>query len=221
MTLHVVLYAEGGAELGGPASVDRAPTSSLESESLGPAHVLLARAIAYTSNVPREAIHFFEPLRTSTGMRPRGSDLHDPRTLRRVMSWPPHPARRPHLAVLLVDEDEVTGRLRLLQGALRDLSPTPRRVVGVAVREFESWLITDFSTVAGELGLDLAQPQNPESLRRGEAKQMWNDWRSRLSANGADEVVRRRVCESCRLDVLERASRSFALFLGELREATR
>src|SRR5262245_16150910 len=80
-SLSVVLYAEGTGELGGVSSMPPEPGEPLADDHYGPAHLLIRRAIAMTTNAPEAAVSFRSPLRL--GVRhPRGNDLLDPSRLR-------------------------------------------------------------------------------------------------------------------------------------------
>ena len=104
MPIRVVVYAEGANELYGELVLPIAPRSTLTDEELGAAHALVRRTIESRAPAAAHGIQFEEPLRLVPSLRrPRGSDLLDRKSLRRLLTWGPH--SRPDLAVVLVDED--------------------------------------------------------------------------------------------------------------------
>src|SRR5690606_36387053 len=109
-----------------PATGERLPP-----ELWGPAHLLVCRLVAHVSSVPESATCFVAPLRTTGGRIARGSDLHRPQTLRRLLNYPVA-ARTPDLVVILVDEDGNDRRLSTLRNACRDF--TQPHLIAVAVR---------------------------------------------------------------------------------------
>ena len=107
--------------------------------------------------------------------------LLDKATLRRLLSWPPGP-RRPELAVVLLDADGDKQRGSGIEQAVDDLPL--RRVIGLAVQEFEAWLISDEKAVAGAIGAPFPTQKAPENMKPREAKTLLLDWIGRA---GADE----------------------------------
>jgi hypothetical protein len=219
MALRVVVYAEGALELSGIPALPRAAGAHLPERELGAAHVLVRRTIAHIAAARGEHILFEEPLLLVPDLRkPRGSDFLVPKNMRRLLSWHPS-ARRPHLAVVLLDEDGVEGRLQLVQGFLDDPWPTPV-AIGVAVQEFESWLIGDMNAVRKALGgSPIDEPTHAEGMSPGHAKVLLGGWTRARSAVSADASTRRRIAEELQLEVLASASRSFKRFRDALREA--
>jgi hypothetical protein len=154
---------------------------------------------------------FEAPLRVRARLA-RGSDLLDRRTLRQLLSWP---VNQPDLAVVLVDQDGEPTRKLTLQAHLSAAPPLPvQRVVGVAVEEFEAWLISDMDAVRMVLGGDLAEPRSPEKLEPRAAKQLLRGW---ISASRRDEpLIRSDIAKTCSwarsrriLDHSRRSSRTF------------
>src|SRR5262245_11758833 len=62
------------------------------------------------------------------------------------------------------------------------------RVIGVAVREFEAWLIADVHAVREVIAPALEVPAAPESLDPGRAKELLQNW---IAAAGAQQITRR------------------------------
>lgn len=206
--LRVVLLAEGNGEVG--PNAQRGPGSPVARADWGPAHELFARAIAHKSKIPRAAVQFLEPLRTARGAVAKGSNLHNERTLRRLVDY--LPAYRPELLIVLVDADGETGRKRQLETALRDIPGT--RVIAVATQEFESWLVSDPAALVSVLAVDASSaPHHPEKLAPSEAKSLL----TALSALVSD-ARQGRLNLAQHLDLASVASRcaSFATCLAEL-----
>lgn len=219
MALRVVVYAEGAVELSGVPALPRAAGSSLPEHEQGAAHVLVRRSIALVDPAHGEEVLFEEPLLVARGVRrPHGSDFLARKNLRQLLTWPPS-RRRPDMAVLLLDEDGDGSRLQLVKGFLDDPWPTPV-AIGVAVREFESWLIGDMQAVRAALGgSPIDEPRLAEEMPRGRAKALLDGWiRSRGPAD-PDHAARKRIAEGLQLDVLAAASKSFKRFREELRDA--
>jgi hypothetical protein len=122
-------------------------------DELGPGHLLVRRSLAAARGRPEGEIYFEEPLRTWRGSVARGSHLHNGRILKKLLTWA-RPELQPDLAIVLVDCDGDRQRKPRLTAALQD-RVTPH-VIGVAVQEFEPWLIADTACVAKELHRELA-----------------------------------------------------------------
>jgi hypothetical protein len=210
--MRVVLYAEGTRELYGELILPRAPRSPLAEDDLGAAHVLVRRAIGSTTEGRGRAVQFEEPLRLSSNQRPpRGSDLLDRKNLRRLLTWSRHP--RPDLAIVLVDEDGDEERRDTVKAYL-EAEWSPPVVIGVAVREFESWLITDLQAVRSALDIAIDEPQGREGLEPGEAKKLLDGW---IETSGeSNRGARVRIAQELQLEALTRGSRSFRRFQEEL-----
>jgi hypothetical protein len=153
----VVIYAEGPGELAGRKRYDRAPGSPLTEMELGAAHLLVRRCLDRCRNLSPESIIFEEPLRTPRGPRARGSMLLDEGTLRPLLTWPQ--STRPHLAVVLVDADGKQGRQQELESFVEGLST--QVAIGVAIQEFEAWLIADAEALKSVLHKPLPSPRPP------------------------------------------------------------
>lgn len=213
MPTRVVVYAEGARELLGEFVLPRAPGSLLSEAEYGAAHVLVLRAIDFLSPKPFLGVQFEAPLNLPTPRPPRGSDLLDRKNLRRLLGWPPN--RRPDLAVVLVDEDGVEDRLPTVRSYL-DADWVPPVAVGVAVREFESWLIGDVQSVREVLAIKIDEPQEREGMKPGRAKELLNGWIEKCDRAGKDRSVRVQIAGTLRIDELARTSRSFHRFHEEL-----
>src|SRR5205807_185062 len=94
VSLRVVLYAEGPGEMDGLEAIPLAAGEPIDEDGLGAGHLVVRNAIVSASRVPEGAVLFEEPLRLPT-RRARGSDLHSPKNLARLLTWL-SPARRPN-----------------------------------------------------------------------------------------------------------------------------
>ena len=152
-------------------------------------------------------VTFEAPLRARTRI-PRGSELLNATALRRVLTWA-RVGDRPDAAVVLVDEDGKADRRAWLEGKVADL-PVPV-VVGVAVREFESWLLADTKAVAAATNKSPQPPRNVEKLRSGEAKDKLTEL-----CDGLDGYeIRLEIAKTADLTLL-RKLRSFEAFSKSL-----
>lgn len=213
MSFRVVLYAEGVGELGG--GIQPAPGDPIPDEALGPAHDLVRRCLEVERRIPEAATTFVAPLRLRA-RQARGSDLLSRESLRQLLSWPLK-QRRPDLAVVLVDADGDSGRQKLLQDYVADLLIS--KVVGVAIQEFEAWLLADVSAVSSTLGRTLQTTAEPESLERRKAKGILNDWVAEHSQEKDKALqLRRQIARLSDLDLIGRRCRAFGDFRRALRE---
>lgn len=210
MSLSVVLYAEGAGETSGTDSRLPPPGEPLADPHLGPAHRLARRAIAQARNVEPAEITFQSALRTRRGRLPRGSDVHDAATVRRLLAFV---RVVPGLAIVLVDADGDPAERRRALGKIAVAVPW---VHAVAVQEFEGWLVSDAPTASRTLGKTLDTPREPDGLARGEAKALWASWTAALDP---EERARARSALADQLDLptLLVRSRSFARFVDDLR----
>lgn len=212
LTLRVVLYAEGSRETGGEPWFAPTPGVPLTDDELGPAHLLMRRAIAARRGIPEPAVRFEGPLRTSRGTVARGTQLYDTTSLRRLLTWPAA-ERRPHLAIALVDADGDSHRRADLLRALEGI--VVPHVVAVATQEFESWLIADHEAVRAVFGRGTGDLPDIESMRPREAKDVF----TRLVGEGSDEMQARRTLASMStLAIVAGKCRSFEFLLKDLDE---
>ncbi len=216
MALRVALYAEGPTELADAGTLAPSPGSALEEEFLGPAHVLIRRCLVDTGGPQVSEVRFEAPLRTGRGRMPRGSDLLDRMTLSMLLTWP-LPAKRPDLAVVLVDADGDRRRLSRLRRVTR--SANLPAVVAVAVQEFEAWLIADHAIACSVLQRSPSPPRAPESMNPGEANELLARWIGGSAVAAEARVVRRRLAEQCTLELVRRKCRAFQRLFRDLRAA--
>jgi hypothetical protein len=214
-SLRVVVYAEGAGELVGELRLRRAPGDTLVDEWLGPAHLLVRRAICSAKpSLPEGAIQFEEPLRVRA-REARGSDLQDPRVLRTLLSWL-LPENRPDLAVVLTDADGELDRKMRISSGLTGLHS--KWILGVPVQEFEAWLIADAAAASSVLGPSAAPPADVEGLERAEAKEMLGRWGGSVP-NKTPREIRMSLAGIANLETLARRCPAFAAFIGDLKAA--
>jgi Domain of unknown function (DUF4276) len=219
MSLRFVLYAEGPADSEGTFELQCRPGDGLIEESLGPAHILVRRCVtAARRHVPPSAVLFEEPLRTGRSVRARGSDLLDSSTLRRLLTWIDL-KKRPDLAVVLVDSDNDSDRKKRLCEAVATVKAP--HVIGVAVQEFESWLIADHEAVTKVMPSASDAPPAIEALQPRQAKDLLRDWHGKLAREKTTQEVRLSLAQLCDLDVLARRCPAFEQFQQDLDAALR
>jgi hypothetical protein len=93
----------------------------------------------------------------------------------------------------------------------------PALVIGVAVREFEAWLIADEAALRRAVGRH-APTSKPESLPPREAKGFLTGAISASPRREDEFEVRRELARSCDMHVVAQRCRSFQRFRGELRD---
>jgi len=215
--MRVVLYAEGIGELGGGGGLQPAPGSPLLDEMLGPAHVLVRRCLEAESRIPPKAIQFVSPLRIGARLA-KGSDLLSRESLRRLLTFP-LAERRPDLAVVLVDADGDLSRQKMLEGYVADVPLS--HVIGVAIQEFESWLVADVAALSTALRPGFSQTPAPESLGRREAKGLLIGWVQEQSDDKAKQrELRREIAKHANLDTIAKRCGAFEDFRRALREVS-
>lgn len=208
--MRVVVCAEGAWELKGAAGHAPAPGQRIAEEALGPAHLLVRRVLIERAGGEAGKVEFEAPLRVA-GRAARGSDLRDRTSLRRLLTWP-RPDLRPDLSVVLVDADGDRQCSTTIQNHVADLPFPP--IVGVAVQEFEAWLIADHANAASTLGRALNAPPAPEGLERGYAKRHLQSWVDPKE----EREQRKALVRAMDLERVERTCRSFASFSRDLQQ---
>ena len=212
--MRVVLYAEGAGEIAGAGGMEWHTDSILDEDGLGAAHELVRRCLSREEGgpVPSAAVRFQGPLRMGRGRIPKGSDLLDRENLRRLLTWL-QPGLQPDLAVVLVDEDGQSSRKKMLEGLVAAIPVN--KVIAVAIREFEAWLVADEAVASEAMGKTFERTRDPETMAPGEAKAQWASW-----VSGGDECAARlTVARTVDLDGLASRCRAFETFRGELRRA--
>ena len=215
--MRIVLYAEGAGELLGTISQLPPVGEALRPESWGPAHELIARMKHEPAPASPAELRFDSPKRFR-GRLAKGSDLHNERALRELLSWF-RPDEQPDLAVVLVDADGDQQRANRLRQAVSSLK-VPAIVVA-SIQEFEAWLIADHACVSAVLGSTGPLPgatDAPETLAPRAAKALLAQWMERAGCTeaSAQRDVRRRIARECSLPTLRDRCRAFATFASEL-----
>ncbi len=211
--LRVVLMAEGGAEARGPEPALVRPMDRLPEAALGPAHVLVRRALAHVRNVQPGDIFFERPLMVR-GRIARGSDLLSRSTLRQLLTWL-RPGTRPDLAGVLIDADGETTRRQTVSDHVQDLPVA--KAIGMAVQEFEAWLIADHQAVGAVLGASPPTPKAPASMAPGEAKGLLKSWRAQFASDRQERDVRSALATECDLQRVAQRCQDFQLLMQALR----
>lgn len=209
----VVIYAEGAGELAGALRNQRAPSTPLGPEELGAAHLLVRRCIERHRDLDSSFIQFEEPLRTRRGKLVRGSDLHSPETLRSLLFWA-DARKQPDLVVVLVDQDGDDERQRVLITATGEL--LVETVIGVAIQEFEAWLIADPAALKTVFRQSLSMNHSPERLGRRDAKEQLRQWSEEHGRSKDPAELRRQLAEHCDLATVARQCPAFADFMHRL-----
>ncbi|MEQ8277935.1 MAG: DUF4276 family protein [Deltaproteobacteria bacterium] len=214
--VHIALYAEGARELMGAGGWPTAPGDVLQADELGAAHRLLARIVAAQTNLPDGAIRFLSPIRDRRGRQLRGSLLHGGDHLRRALLAHELVGKtndgRPSADafVVLVDADgDASRHTSIVEGLAGVVVP---KVVGVAVQEFETWLIADLPALNDVLGTQVDDPGPRESLPPGGAKAFLLD---RLQGQ-REQDVRLTLAERVDIEVVRQVCPSFDRFVKDL-----
>ncbi|OFX18709.1 MAG: hypothetical protein A2V77_01155 [Anaeromyxobacter sp. RBG_16_69_14] len=121
--------------------------------------------------------------------------------------------------MVLVDADGDRSRKGTLDAGTA-MVPGARlgRVIGVAIEEFEAWLVADDRAVSEGLHATFPTPKAPETMAPQEAKLLLAE---AIALAGADpQVVRRTIAEKCGLDAISARCPSFADFRAELVQTT-
>ena len=152
-------------------------------------------------------------MRMRTGARARGSKLLDPGVLDDVLSaW----IVEVPLVVLLVDGDDKRPdeRAQILREAL-DRNGF-EGAVGVAVREFESWLLADQAALNHVFGPGKQSPAKIEAMDCRLAKETINSWAAEIAHEGRSALsIRRQLAAAVDLQELGKRCPSFAAFRQE------
>ena len=214
-SLRVVLYAEGPGETLGAVPCSGPPGSPLNEEMLGPGHILIKRLIQDRIFPELELVVKFEaPLKDKKGRSVKGSMLHHRQTLRQIVTWP-NSNMQPDVTVILADQDGDASREKTLEEFISDRSSNP--VIGIAVREFEAWLLGDQNAVRRVIDVHFDPLKSVERMSPREAKECLGNLIGVSEVElGADEI-RREIAYSCDLGVLSKECSSFNSFEQKLK----
>lgn len=214
----VVVHAEGPGDHGRPPPYAQ-PGHPLLEEDLGPAHELVRRTLELVHSLPPAAVDFRAPFKTGTGEALHGSRMLVPKLLDQALAgWLlASGLPSPPLVVLLVDADEEPPeqRRQVLREALVGNGLTG--ATGVAVQEFESWLIADQAALTQVLGPGHAAPPTVEGMSRRQAKDLLGNWARAASREGRGPFhLRCELAAAVDLDVLTQGCPSYAAFRDEV-----
>ena len=215
--MRIVLLAEGGGEASGLSGLrkgPKAPGTALDSEELGAGHWLIQRVLEDRCRIPENAVRFEMPLRTKHGRQARGSDLINPRILRQLLT-PLQAELVPNLFVILVDQDGKRDRGKQLADWTQTITTTPK-VIGVAIKEFEAWLIADVKTVRNISGSSIQVDKNPEDLPCRQAKDKLTKC---LGSSDNKKQLRINIARECNIELLESQCSAFLAFSKDLQKA--
>lgn len=207
----MVVHAEGPGDLG-KANRDLFPGDSLLKDAWGPVHILVQRILSEGAQIPAPAIDFVEPYRTGkAGAIAKGSQLLKAKILDEILvNW----RLSQPLIILLVDSDNQppAERAAILEAALKRNSLVG--AVGIAVKEFESWLIADAQAIRKIIGNNVHHDfQTPEALACGEAKQQLQKWIQDIAHPSRQLIdIRRELANAMNLDVVANLCPSFKAF---------
>ena len=210
--MRIVLYSEGRKESNQSLFDLPSVGEPLPPDQLGPAHFLVRRILTKDGKHSDSAIRFDSPLRTSNRL-PRGGDFQNRGIVRQILSWF-SAEREPDFSIVLVDSDGDTKRKAQLSSFVEGLSS--RIVIGVAVMEFESWLIADWYCVGQVLQLPLQATPDPEAMAPRKAKETFAGWVSKSSTGKTEIQARIEVAKLCNLETLKKRCRSYEDFASEL-----
>lgn len=216
--MNFVVYAEGTTEAGQGWRSLPSPGLPLESHQQGPLHELVRRSVVRSLSMDLSDVRFLSPLRRSDGAVPRGSDLLRQRTLVKLLTFAGQ-VPSPDVAVVLVDQDEDEARLTSLRVALRGLPIEPLTAVGVAVEEFEAWLVADHECVRTQLGPDSELLERPQDRARGEAKEYLSRVHSKSGVSMGLWELRREISRTADLGTIAERCSSFRDFEAALKAA--
>lgn len=89
-------------------------------------------------------------------------------------------------------------------------------VLGVAIQEFEAWLIADPEALKAVFRQPLRLDRSPERLGRREAKQQLQQWSEQHARSKDTAELRRQLAETCDLDTVSRQCPAFSELLDQL-----
>lgn len=128
-----------------------------------------------------------------------------------------HPvAWKPDLKVVLEDQNGDARRRVHLQASIKGLVVL-ELVIGVANKEFETWLVADEAAVRECVGEDFSIPGRLERMERRAAKNQLRELIRSSSRSSEESVVRREIAERLDLDLTARRCPSFRKFRDDLR----
>lgn len=213
----IVLYAEGRGETGLSSSSATVGSRRIPTEAEGAAHILIRRLCRERLARDEREIQFEIPLRYK-GREPAGADLLNRAVLRQLLTWS-EPRFQPDIVIVLVDQDGDALRRDSLRQVVESLRLQFCTIIGVAVEEFEAWLIADHATVMRIADKNEQQGRAPESLAPGESKRRLQQLLSTSSRDVRVYDLRRELAGAVDLSLVLEECRSFKRFFEEIKQA--
>jgi hypothetical protein len=174
--IRIGLIAEGEAELG-PSIPYIKPEDGgkvIERNAEGALHTLIRRELEHFGCADCQFVQRHPTIRESRVLKRRtGHSILDRQYLAQIVSvWKPEEV---DMILIVVDADDVLAqRQRDLEVALNTIRDNhldineqticDRSAGGLAIKNFDTWLLADTQTVAKILEVELEPPENPEEL---------------------------------------------------------
>ncbi|MDZ8082099.1 MAG: hypothetical protein RMX35_23905 [Nostoc sp. DcaGUA01] len=174
--IRIGLIAEGEAELGASIPYIKPENGGkiIERTNEGALHTLIRREFESAGLPDCDFVQRHPSIKESQLCKLRtGHSILDPKYLAKVViSWKPEEV---DMILIVVDGDEnISERQKNLERALKkirdnhlDVNDQPindRSAGGLAIRNFETWLLADTQTVSKILGVELEKLENLEAL---------------------------------------------------------
>jgi hypothetical protein len=231
--IKIGLIAEGEAELGASIPYIKPEDGGkvIERHAEGALHTLIRREL---ESVGFPSCEFVQrhPTNKESGIftRRTGHSVLQSKYLSQVViSWKP---KEVDLILIVVDADDIEVQRRQdLQAALRTISNNyldendqvinDRSAGGLAIKNFETWLIADTETVSSILGIELQNPENLEDLETTkaiiEAAILQSSYLSENTSNQRPLQVRWNLASKIRLNVIKAyCPKGYSAFVEDL-----
>ena len=199
--MKVLIVAEGIHELGDSAAPERGD----ESDHAGALQTLVRRLLPGEIEFIKRAFRSREI--QLTAMRGMGSKLS-----KRILLWFRYAERHECDAVIiLIDEDDDPRRRPEMESAQDQLGLRIRRACGLAIREFEAWIVADEGAFSTALGTTVDCQPAPERIR--DPKRAFKDIHETSACRLWPRDVYAAVMAKVNLELLaKRCPRGFAPF---------
>lgn len=227
MNLRITVYAEGATERTGldkDTRLQSRPAEILPEEQLGPVHILIKRVISSPHLKQEPKIDFLTMNRIVEDRGkprphfriPRGGDISNVKYIRQFLTNIMAKSNT-HMVIIVFDADGNPGLKREIEDKIADI-PTPH-VIGMAIQEFEAWLIADQKTIVDRLKSNLNQSTDPEKMKRGEAKKLYNKWLN--DSDDPEDIttsseIRIHIARNCNLEILKKRCPSIEQFTRDI-----
>ena len=205
--MKVLIVAEGIHELGDSAAPERGD----ESNHAGALQTLVRRLLPGDIEFIKRAFKSRDV--QPTAMRGKGSKLR-----KRILLWFRYAERHECDAVIiLVDEDDDPRRRPEMESARVQLGIRIRRACGLAIREFDAWIIADEGALSAALGSTVDCQPAPERIRN--PKRVFEELHEASACKLWPRHVYAAVMEKVNLELLaKRCPRGFAPFAAMVRQ---